>query len=89
MIKCKYKTKEKIFEAIQLTEDNIIDVINLIPRQNIEVCTTNDITKGLLIPDLDGYIMCPFNSYIIIDKNILGGISVYSKERFEENFEKI
>ena len=45
----KYKRKQETIEAIQLTKDNILDVVKWIYGENYIISVNEVITKGLAI----------------------------------------
>ena len=85
----KYRKKPVVIDAIQLTDESIIEVINWITNYtNIEIDTDKDDNViGIIIPTLEGEMKASIGDYII--KGIQGEFYPCKPEIFEQTYELV
>ena len=85
----KYRKKPVVIEAIQLTDESIIEIINWTTDYiNIEIDTDeNDNIIGMIIPTLEGAMKASMNDYII--RGVQGEFYPCKPNIFEQTYELI
>ena len=85
----KYRKKPVVIEAIQLTDESIIEIIKWTTDYiNIEIDTDeNDNIIGMIIPTLEGAMKASMNDYII--KGINNEFYPIKSEIFFKTYEKV
>ena len=85
----KYRKKPVVIEAIQLTDESVVEIINWTTDYiNIEIDTDeNDNIIGMIIPTLEGAMKASMNDYII--KGIQGEFYPCKPEIFEATYELV
>ena len=85
----KYRKKPVVIEAIQLTDESIVEIINWTTDYiNIEIDTDeNDNIIGMIIPTLEGAMKASMNDYII--KGINNEFYPIKSEIFFKTYEKV
>ena len=85
----KYRKKPVVIEAIQLTNESIIEIIKWATDYiSIKIDTDeNDDVIGMIIPTLEGAMKASMNDYII--KGIQGEFYPCKPDIFEQTYELI
>ena len=85
----KYRKKPVVIEAIQLTNESIIEIIKWATDYiSIKIDTDeNDNIIGMIIPTLEGAMKASMNDYII--KGIQGEFYPIKSEIFFKTYEKV
>ena len=85
----KYRKKPVVIEAIQLTNESIIEIIKWATDYiSIKIDTDeNDDVIGMIIPTLEGAMKASMNDYII--KGIQGEFYPIKSEIFFKTYEKV
>ena len=85
----KYRKKPVVIEAIQLTNESIIEIIKWATDYiSIKIDTDeNDNIIGMIIPTLEGAMQASMNDYII--KGIQGEFYPCKPDIFEQTYELI
>lgn len=90
-----YITKTKKVQAIQLTKENIFEILEVLGNYINSYKENNELKKRILLNRIlrqgviriGGGKFLYFSQYLVIDKET-GEIKVYSKESFKDTFKK-
>lgn len=82
----KYKKKPVVIEAIQLTKDNVVDVLSFC-NSTRNIVASNEDDMGISILTLEGTMLATTGDYII--KGIKGEFYPCKADIFEQTYEEV
>lgn len=85
MIK-KFRKKPVIIEAIQLTKDNVVDVLSFCNNGD-NIVASNEDDAGISISTLEGTMIASLGDYII--KGVKGEFYPCKSDIFEQTYEEV